>query len=236
MQFNYNLKISNVVYSWGKTPILNNISFELTPGTITGLIGANGAGKSTLVRVISGDLHAHSGTVTVNKTSVYDLPCRAEIFGVSAEAYGYPSDLSVRNLISYWKTVLHIPADRINKLVALYKIKPFWRKQLKKLSTGQRKRVQLAMAFITNPPILLLDEPFTGLDGETTQITRNLITEARDSGKAVLLITHLFPELQRLASSSYILSGHKLREFNNVDEDTYIQLLHQESLDEEMNY
>lgn len=225
MQFAYNLKADNIVYSWGKRLVLDHISLDLEPGEIIGLVGANGAGKSTFVRVISGDLRPHSGTVTVNDVPVCDLSCRAEMFGISAEAYGYPYDLSVKNLISYWKTVFHLPSDHVDNLVNIYKLTSFWTKRLRKLSTGQRKRVQLTMAFLTDAPILLLDEPFTGLDAEATILTRKLLIKAQNMGKSILLITHLFPELERLASRAYVLSDCHLSQLDNISEEGYEQLV-----------
>lgn len=226
MQSPYHLSAQHVSFHFGRRTVLDDISLDLEPGSITGLVGENGAGKSTFIRIISGDLYPTKGIVTVNNIPVYSLPCRARVFGVTAEAYGYPTNLRAKDIFLYYQMALKISKKRVDYFVDLFNMQNLCKKHIKKLSTGENKKVCLILALLSDSPILLLDEPFTGLDVASTQITRELIIQAKNEGKSILLVTHLFPELEKLASSSYLLFNQHLTLMDNASEEDYMQLTH----------
>lgn len=200
------VKVQGVKFKRGFKELYQGLNAEFQPGTVTGIIGRNGVGKSTLISLISGELRPHSGIITVNDIPVNEIPSRARVFGVVSESYGLPSGMKTKNALKYWCHVIDAPLSRIDKLIKDLEMESFLNTRVRRLSTGQRKKVELAFALLGDQNILLLDEPFNGLDVETSGLIRSVISSLQNEGKTILLITHILTDIDRLASSSYVLT------------------------------
>ncbi|BAY38829.1 ABC transporter-like protein [Nostoc sp. NIES-2111] len=201
------LEISNLNKSYGKRQVLQNLDLNVVDGEIYGLLGANGAGKTTTINIICNLLKADSGDVRLNNQSISDstkkligiapqenllyktLTC-AENLRFFAEIYGF----NKKNIEIQIKKVLTSVnlLDRANSLVET-------------LSGGMQRRLNIAVALIHQPKLVILDEPTTGLDIEARYEVWELIRQLKSQGITVLLTTHLLDEAERLCQKIGIL-------------------------------
>lgn len=162
--------------------ILNNINLKLERGKIYGLEGHNGSGKTMLLRICCGLIKPTSGTVKIEKNTT---------FGVVIETPGFMFNESAYNNLKYLadinKKVGRTEIDGVLKRVGLFEQKNI---KTKKFSLGMIQRLAIAQAVMESPDVLLLDEPFNALDGESCETVRTLIKEQRENGSAVVIVSH----------------------------------------------
>lgn len=194
----------------GATVLLSNLDFSLSAAKITTLLGSNGAGKSTLISTLAGDLKPDTGDVCYRGVPVANLSNRSWVFGVVSERYGLPKFNTVGQLIRYWSGVHRADAAWIRSLLAVLGVDSFMHRRVRKLSTGMRRRLELVLAFMNNPRIVILDEPFNGLDLDGVDAVRDLMLQAKQKGQAVLLTTHTFDEASRVSDEAWAIHRRSL--------------------------
>ncbi|MDO5034445.1 MAG: ABC transporter ATP-binding protein [Actinomycetaceae bacterium] len=204
------IEFADVECRRGSQTLLRGVDISLTGGTVTGLIGPNGAGKSTFIATMVGDITPGAGTVKFEGTHVHKLQQRSDVFGVVTDAHGLPGRMTVGEVIQYWTAVHDVPRLRVNHLARSMGVEHFLRKQVKKLSTGMRRRLEIVLALLPDPDVLVLDEPFNGLDVDGVEAVRNLVRQQRDEGKIILLTTHTLTEIDQLADVLYAVHDRKL--------------------------
>jgi ABC-2 type transport system ATP-binding protein len=186
----------------GRTvPVLDGVAIDLAAGEVVGIVGANGSGKSTLLQILVGALEPDAGTVrrttTVGwcpqETLLYDRLTVAETFDLFGEAYGMAPD-AVR--------------ERRDDLAERLGFQEFLDYRVDHLSGGNRQKVNLAVALLHDPDVLLLDEPYTGFDWETYLAFWELTETLRDQGTAVTIISHLISERERFDRILELRDGH----------------------------
>jgi ABC-2 type transport system ATP-binding protein len=193
---------------------IDQISFAVRPGELVGFLGPNGAGKSTTMKIATGYLAPTSGTVAVNGFDVQTNPMAVrKSIGYLAEQNPLYTDLYVREYLRF-AGALHGLAgstlrQRIGEMIELVGLSREAHKRIGQLSKGYRQRVGLAQALLHNPPVLILDEPTTGLDpNQLTDIRQVIKTVAQD--KTVLFSTHILPEVEALCSRVIIINRGKI--------------------------
>lgn len=212
------ISINNVSKTFGgkkKQPViqaLNNVSFDLRPGEITGLLGLNGAGKSTLLRLIYGLLALDEGEIKVNEFSVRNNPSEArKLLGVLPDDTGLYKRLSARENIRYFGELQAMNGAlleaRINQLIDILGMESIAERPAEGFSLGERMKTALARAIVHNPQHILLDEPTNGLDAITTRAVRRLLHELKNEGRSVLFSSHLMHEVSGLCDRVIVIAG-----------------------------
>jgi ABC-type multidrug transport system ATPase subunit len=179
--------------SYGKREILNNISFAIGPGTLNAVVGENGAGKSTLMKIIVGELSADKGSVILKGKAGYcpqnplffPMLTVEENFNYFATAYGLTNQTN------------YLWIARRNGLIDQLGFRQYLHYRAEHLSGGTQQKLNLSLALLHEPDILILDEPYGAFDMVTYQQFREMMFQLKDQGKCILLVTHLLNDPER---------------------------------------
>jgi ABC-2 type transport system ATP-binding protein len=175
------------------------MSFALSPGNITGFVGPNGAGKSTTLRVILGLDRADGGEALVCGRRYPDLRRPLRHLGALLDAGALHPARSVRNHLLWMARSQGLGAGRVDEVLDLVGLGSVARWRCRRLSLGMRQRLGIAAALLGDPPVLMLDEPFNGMDPEGTVWLREILRGLAGQGRAVLISSHLMHELEGIA-------------------------------------
>ena len=190
---------------------VDDVSFVAADGRITAMLGPNGAGKTTTLRIIGTLVKADRGQAWVGAIDVQadTRAVRAQL-GVLSDARGLYTRLTARENIQYYAELRHVPAavcnDRLAKMAELLDMGSLLERRIEGFSTGERLKVALARALIHDPPHLILDEPTNGLDVVSTRALRRLLLHLRDSGKCIVISSHIMQEVEQLADEIVIVA------------------------------
>jgi len=202
----------NITKLFGKQKALDNISITVRKGELVGFLGPNGAGKSTMMKIITGFLPPDKGEILVNqqKISSKNLDFRYDI-GYLPENNPLYTDLYVKEFLEITAGFYHLTNKkrRVTEMVELTGLGDEQHKKIRALSKGYRQRVGLAQALIHNPPILILDEPTTGLDPNQLEEIRSLIREISRE-KTVILSSHIMQEVEAVCNRVIIINKGKI--------------------------
>ncbi len=204
------LHVDQVCKSYGHRVALDQVTLEASAGEIVGLLGPNGAGKTTLVSIISGLLHADTGTVRVAGFDVRsDAQAARALIGLAPQHTGVYEVLTVRQNLVFFGELGGLRrrslTTRIEQVGAALRLDPLMDRAANALSGGEKRRLHTAIAFLHAPPLLLLDEPTVGADVETRAALLDVVRAAAEDGAAVLYSTHYLPEVETLNASAAIL-------------------------------
>jgi lipooligosaccharide transport system ATP-binding protein len=199
---------------------VSDVSFEVRGGECFGLLGPNGAGKTTAIQCISGFYPATSGQVFIGGFDVHVDPKRArQVLGSCAQDDTLDSDFRVFDQLVRYATFFRIPVEegrrRARALLKRFGIDDKADEQVETLSGGMKRRLQVARALISEPKLLILDEPTTGLDPEMRRVLWEILIEERATGVAILLCTHYMEEAQRLCDRVAIMAKGKILDIDS---------------------
>ena len=214
------IDLKNISLSFNKRQILDDISLKIREGEICGILGPNGVGKSTLFNIIIGLLKPDFGKVFINSYNVTDIPIhkRALDFGVCIvpQSGGIFSELTCEeNLKSITEIILKDKNERIfnvEKMISKFQLESVKNIKGKYLSGGQKKRVCIAMALISNPKIILMDEPFQGLDLMTTRELQETIVnlQTEDNSRCCIISDHAARDLLAISDKAVVIANKKI--------------------------
>lgn len=191
--------VENVSKSFGKEQVLNNINFTIPPGSIYGVVGNNGSGKTVLMKCICGFMKSDTGRIIVNGKQVgreVDFP---DHLGVIIETPGFIPNLSgYKNLKILAALKGRIGKAEIRETLQRVGLQPDLKKPVAKYSLGMRQRLGIAQAIMEDPSVLVLDEPFNGLDKYGVVEIRALLKELKGAGKSILLASHNAQDIEEL--------------------------------------
>ncbi|HEX8805942.1 MAG TPA: ABC transporter ATP-binding protein [Candidatus Aquilonibacter sp.] len=182
---------------------MNEVSFEVSAGEIVALLGPNGAGKTTAIEILLGLRHADSGTVEICGTKPQSLEARAKMAATPQDT-GFPDQLRVRELVDFAAAHYPHPCGTADVLRA-FELYDLAKRGVGSLSGGQQRRVALALAFVANTPLVLLDEPTTGLDVESRRGLWDQLRASVDATRTVLFTTHYLEEAEALATRVIVI-------------------------------
>ncbi|GAB2624258.1 ABC transporter ATP-binding protein [Paractinoplanes abujensis] len=207
------LNVNSVSRSFGDRAVLQNVSFAVGGGKLTGFVGANGAGKTTTMRIILGVLAADSGEVTLGGT-----PLTREIrqrFGYMPEERGLYPKMTVHDQIVYLGRLHGLSSsaaeDRTKKLLERLGLGERAGEKLEKLSLGNQQRAQVAAALVHDPEVLVLDEPFSGLDPIAVETMVEVLRDRAAAGAPVLFSSHQLELVERLCDDLVIIADGGIR-------------------------
>lgn len=205
------LKVENLCKDYGEIKASDNLNFQAYKGDIIALLGSNGAGKSTLMNMIAGYLAPTSGKIEVMGKNIAAFSMEAkECIGFLPEGAPLYPDLSVKMFLKYMAELRGVNKKRFNEVIEQANIKEVLNQKIETLSKGYQRRVGFAQSILSNPPILLLDEPTDGLDPNQKDYIRALIKQmAKD--KTILISTHLLEEAETVCNRIILIDRGKIR-------------------------
>lgn len=214
------IELKNISLSFDKRQILDNISMTIREGEICGLLGPNGVGKSTIFNLIIGILKPDYGNIFIDKKKVTGVPIykRALEYKVSVvpQSGGVFSDLSCfNNLKAIADLVIYSKKEKnfkIEKMISKFELDAVKNIKAKYLSGGQKKRLCIAMALLSNPKIVLMDEPFQGLDLLSTRYLQETIVnlQTEDNNRCCIISDHAARDLLSISDSAFVLANKKI--------------------------
>lgn len=201
--------IEGLSKQFGPITAVDDLSFTVEPGRVTGFLGPNGAGKTTTLRVLLGLVRASAGTATFGGTAYHDLPRPLETVGAALEATFHPGR-TARNHLKVYATAAGLPTERVQKVLEAVGIAEFADRRVGGYSLGMRQRLSLAYTLIGDPGVFVLDEPINGLDPEGIKWIRGFLQSLAREGRTVLVSSHLLSEVQQSVDDVVIISKGRL--------------------------
>lgn len=201
------LKVENIKKSYGNLVAVDNLSFEVKDGEIFGLLGENGAGKTTTFRIILGLLEPDEGNVYLdNKKINYEI---SDKIGFVTEERSLLTKLNVYEMIEFYGVLKGMNKELINERLDYwlneFEISEYKFKKIKELSKGNQQKVQFISAIINEPKLLILDEPFTGLDPINVSLMKNAIKEMQKKGCSIIFSSHQMEYIEDFCEKLVIL-------------------------------
>ncbi len=205
------LKISHLCKKYDSITASDNLSFCVKKGEIVALLGPNGAGKSTLMNMISGYLAPTSGSIEVlGKNIAASALFAKENIGFLPEGSPLYPDISVKMFLQYMAELRGVGKKRVDEVAKIANIKEIINQKIETLSKGYQRRVGFAQSILSNPPLLLLDEPTDGLDPNQKDYIRKLIVEMAKN-KTIIISTHLLEEAETVCNRIILLDKGKIK-------------------------
>ncbi|MCW2968343.1 MAG: transporter ATP-binding protein [Solirubrobacteraceae bacterium] len=196
--------------SYGNTEAVRGIDFEVARGEVFGLLGPNGAGKTTTVEILEGYRARTAGIASVLGFDPGQRPLELrQQVGIVLQSSGMYRHVTVREAIAHWARLYPHPRD-VDEVVALAGLQGKEAQQIRTLSGGQARRVDLALALIGDPEIVFLDEPTTGFDPQARRAAWDVVRQLAQLGKTILLTTHYLDEAQALADRVAIIKDGRI--------------------------
>lgn len=195
---------------FGDKTAVDDVSFTIKPGAVTGFLGPNGAGKSTTMRMIVGLDRPTSGRTTVGGREYRKLGAPLTEVGVLLDAKAVHTGRTARNHLRAMAATHGIPASRVDEVIDLAGIGSVARKRAGKFSLGMGQRLGIASALLGDPHTLILDEPVNGLDPEGVRWVRQFVRHAASEGRTVLLSSHLMSEMAQTADHVIVMGRGKV--------------------------
>jgi ABC-2 type transport system ATP-binding protein len=206
----YPLEIERVTKRYGHEVVVDDLSFTVAPGRVTGFLGPNGAGKSTTMKVLLDLASADSGHATIAATRYRDLKDPARTVGVVLEPNAFHPGRSGRNHLRVLADGAGISQARIDELLEMVELTHAADRHVGGYSLGMRQRLGLAAALLGDPPVLVLDEPGNGLDPQGIRWLRDLLRARAAAGGTVFVSSHLLAEVEHLADEVVVISRGRL--------------------------
>ena len=201
------LKVENVTKKYGNLVAVNNLSFEVKDGEIFGLLGLNGAGKTTTFRMILGLLDDYTGNITIDGKKIdYDF---TDKIGFLTEERSLLTKLTVREQIIYYGVLKSMLEDKIDKKLDYwlkkFGISEYKNKKIKELSKGNQQKIQFISAIINEPKLLILDEPFSGLDPINVELFKEVILDLKKKGTSIIFSSHRMEHVELFCEKLVVL-------------------------------
>jgi ABC-2 type transport system ATP-binding protein len=202
------LEVQNLSKSFNNTQALDNVSFKINPGEVFALLGPNGAGKTTAMRLLMQILKPDEGEILYKNEPRVKL--KRNLFGYLPEERGLYQRSKVLDLLVYVGVLNRLSRHRAEIEAIRYLDKlglvDYTQKRVNELSKGMQQKIQLILAMIHDPEILILDEPFAGLDPVNQMVLREIVKENKSEGKIIILSTHQMSEVELMADHLMLLN------------------------------
>ncbi|MCP3995863.1 MAG: ATP-binding cassette domain-containing protein [bacterium] len=204
------ISIEQVTKSYGGTLAVEDLSFVVEPGRVTGFLGPNGAGKSTTMKILLGLASATSGSATIGGLAYAELPDPTGTVGAAVESDAFHPGRSGWNHLRILADATGAPVERVDEVLELVELSHAADRHAGGYSLGMKQRLALAAALLRDPPVLVLDEPGNGLDPQGIRTLRNLLRSRAADGNTVLVSSHLLGEVEQLADDVVVVNQGRL--------------------------
>ncbi len=206
------LVLDNVSKSFGEVHAVDSLSVQVPTASVYGFLGPNGAGKTTTLRMIMNIIRPDSGNISIfGNGSIEQVRSR---IGYMPEERGLYRKMTVRKILAYFGAIKDLTADqlarRIPKWLDRVQLGDWADKKVEELSRGMHQKLQFAVTVINEPELLILDEPFSGLDPLNQELLKDIIDRMRDEGKTVIFSTHVMHEAEKLCDSILLINKGKV--------------------------
>ena len=217
------LRIEHLTKTYGEKKAVDDLSLHIAPGEIYGFIGHNGAGKTTTLRSVAGILQFDAGEITIGGVSVREDPlaCKKQIAYIpdNPDLYDYMSGIQYLNFIA---DVFAVPAairkDRIAKYAAIFELTDDLAQPISACSHGMKQKLAIISAWLHAPKLILMDEPFVGLDPKASHLLKGMMRELCDAGGAIFFSTHVLEVAEKLCDKVAIIKGGRLIRSGTMEE------------------
>lgn len=203
------LDVQDICKTFGNFKAVDSVRFKVEPGKIYGLLGPNGAGKTTTIRMIMNILIPDSGTI-----SLFDQPISDKTksrIGYLPEERGIFQKMKVRELLTFFTELHGLPAAQGKKLAAEWleklELSAWADKKVEELSKGMQQKLQFASTILHNPELIILDEPFSGLDPVNVNLIKDIMLEIKESGKTIIFSTHMMEAAEKLCDDILMIQN-----------------------------
>jgi ABC-2 type transport system ATP-binding protein len=206
----HQIEVHHVTKKYGSRAVVDDVTFTVEPGRVTGFLGPNGAGKSTLMKVLLALAAADHGHATIGGASYRSFPDPARVVGVLLEPNAFHPSRSGRDHLRILARAGGIAAGRIDEMLRLVGLADAGDRRVGAYSLGMRQRLGLAAALLGDPPVLVLDEPGNGLDPQGIRWLRHLLRLRAANGNTVFVSSHLLAEMELLADEVVVIDRGRL--------------------------
>jgi len=201
------INIEKLHKRFGKNKVLKGIDLDIAKEGIFAILGPNGSGKTTLIKSILGMVIPDDGDIRINKVLVKKKSKYRDQIDYLPQIANFPANLKVEELIAMIKDLRNRPGED-KKLIGLFKLEPFLSKKLSTLSGGTKQKVNIVLTLMFDSPIIILDEPTTGLDPIALIHLKELIKEEKAKGKTILITSHIMSFVEEMADEIvFLLEG-----------------------------
>ena len=204
------ITVSGLTKKYGDRAVVDDVSFELESGTVTGFLGPNGAGKTTTMRMVTGLVPASSGTALVNGRPYASLPNPGAVMGTLLDAGAVHPGRTGRTHLRLLADTIGVPSRRVGEVLELVGLTDAAGRRIGGYSLGMRQRLGIAAALLADPPVLMFDEPANGLDPEGIRWMRDLLRGHAARGGTVLLSSHLLGEVEHTVDRLLVIGGGRI--------------------------
>lgn len=202
------IEIKNLSKKFGKLTVLDQLDLSIDEGGIFAILGPNGSGKTTLIKCILGMVIPDSGNILIQNESVLKKWAYRNDINYLPQIANFPANLTVKELLDMVKNLRPKPASE-ERLIDLFGLQPFLDKKLGYLSGGTKQKVNLALTFMFESKLFILDEPTNGLDPVSLIRLKGLIAEEKKKGKTILITTHIMSLVEEIADEIvFLLDGN----------------------------
>jgi ABC-2 type transport system ATP-binding protein len=213
------ISIKNLSKNYKNKKALEGVSFEINEGELFGLLGVNGAGKTTLIKILSGLTKKSSGEVVISDYNLdNDIHKIKEIVDISPQETSVANNLTVKENLEFFANIYNNnKSSIIDEIIDIFKLKDVLNQRAKTLSGGYKRRLSIAVALISNPKILFLDEPTLGLDVFARRELWGIINKLKNK-ITIILTSHYLEEIEHLCDRVAILSKGELLKVGTIEE------------------
>ncbi|HEV8563029.1 MAG TPA: ABC transporter ATP-binding protein [Actinophytocola sp.] len=210
--------VQNLTKNFGQVAAVQNLSFHVEPGSVTGFLGPNGAGKTTTLRMLLGLVNPTAGYSTINGQPFNQLGNPGRIVGAVLEAQGFHPSRTARNHLRVYAAAMGLPDQRAEEVLGLVGLGTAADRGAGGFSLGMKQRLALATALLGDPQVLVLDEPANGLDPEGIAWLRTFLKAFAGSGRTVLISSHLLAEVEQTIDQVVIISRGQTMYYGPLEE------------------
>lgn len=212
------IEFKNVNKKFGHIQVLNNVSLSIDKGVCAVLIGPNGCGKTTLLKSMLNMVIPDSGYIAVNNIEVKQNYESRKDLGFMPQIGYFPDNMTVKEIVSTIKSIREEDRELDYDLYEEFEIKSFENKKANTLSGGMIQKVSASIAFLFNPEIIVMDEPFAGLDILAADILKKKIIKEKQKGKTILITSHTFSEIDEVISHVIFMDGGSVLFYKPLEE------------------
>ena len=212
------IEVRSLSKRYGSVQAVDDLSFSVRPGRVTGFLGPNGAGTTTTLRMLLGLARPDAGTATISGQDYRDIPHPTQRVGAALESASFHPGRTARDHLRVYAPQVGVPDSRCDEVLEIVGLTPSAKRRVGGFSMGMRQRLALATTLLGRPSVLLLDEPANGLDPEGIAWLRTFLRRMAGEGSTVLVSSHVLSEVEQAVDDVVIIADGRLRHASSLAE------------------